>query len=239
MRYVRDLTGRFAERPHYEHTELDVTFERLIVEFLKLRHGKVEFPVSTDDLTVLIERDTGDLDAYADLTSYGRGVEGVTEFRPGKKPIVKISQHLGSSESRENRFRTTLTHEFGHVHLHGYLFETIGGGGGDLFDRGAKPGVIACKRENMIQSAKSDWMEWQAGYACGALLMPASRVRHVADSYRKDAGIYGSVLASGAQGQIMIDLIVERFQVSRDAARVRLNVLGFLGAPQTVGLLPL
>ena len=68
MRYVPDRTGRFAERPHYADAELDRIFERLVTEFLKAHRGKITFPISTDDLTVLIERDTEDLDAYADLS---------------------------------------------------------------------------------------------------------------------------------------------------------------------------
>jgi hypothetical protein len=238
MRYVRDQTGRFTERPHYAPKELDILFERIVVDFLRARHGKIEFPITTDDLTVLIERDTEDLDAFANLESYGRGVEGVTEFRPGRKPVVRISQNLGNSDVRENRLRTTLTHEYGHVQLHGHLFAMNTASPG-LFDSGVKPGIIACKRDTMISSARTDWMEWQAGYACGAMLMPASRVRTALEQYRKDANLYGPVPATSPQGQHMIDLLVARFQVSRDAARVRLSVLDFLGTAQATGSLML
>jgi len=238
MRYVRDQTGRFAERPHYEPKELDLMFQRIIVEFLRSRHGKVEFPITTDDLTVLIERDTEDLDAFANLDKYGYGVEGVTEFRPGRKPTVRISQNLGNSGVRENRLRTTLTHEYGHVQLHGYLFAMNATGPG-LFDAGNKSSIIACKRDTMISAARTDWMEWQAGYACGALLMPAPYVQSAIESYRKQNGLYGPIPASTPQGQNLIDLLVDRFQVSRDAARVRLSVLGFLGEAPVVGALPL
>ncbi len=229
MKYVRDLTGRFAERPHYEPQELDVMFERAVIGFLKQQRGKVEFPLTTEDLTVLIERDADDLDAYADLSEYGDMVEGVTEFAPGRRPRVRISQELASSEHRENRFRTTLTHEYGHVKLHGYLFE-LGGKTLDLFSRDSKPKVIVCKRDTIVTAAPTDWMEWQAGYACGAVLMPASYVRSMAEVYFERAGIYGAVAAGSNHGQAMIDLLVGEFQVSRDAARVRLSVLGILGA---------
>jgi len=134
--------------------------------------------------------------------------------------------------------RTTLTHEFGHVELHGYLFAMNTPGPG-LFDAGGKPGIIACKRDTMISAARTDWMEWQAGYACGAVLMPASHVRSAIDGYRKRNQLYGAVPASTPHGQSMIDLMVEQFQVSRDAARVRLSVLGFLGAAPAMGSLPL
>lgn len=33
MRYVKDKTGRFNERPHYEPQELDHACEKIIVDF--------------------------------------------------------------------------------------------------------------------------------------------------------------------------------------------------------------
>src|SRR6185312_12486302 len=91
---------------------------------LKGLHGDVRYPVGTEDLKTLIERDTEDLDVYADLSSYGAEVEGVTEFNPGRRPSVKIRSQLTEDSRYENRLRTTLTHEYGHVRFHGYLFET-------------------------------------------------------------------------------------------------------------------
>jgi hypothetical protein len=236
MRYVRDQTGRFGERPHYEAKELDAMFERIVVEFLKGKNGKVEFPITTDDLTVLIERDTQDLDLYADLSAYGQAVEGVTEFVPGRKPRVRISAALGTSETRENRLRTTLSHEYGHVHLHGYLFAFSSSGPG-LFDAKARPDAIVCKRDTMLSAPRTDWLEWQAGYACGAILMPASQTRSTVAAYHRLANIYGPVPATSEHGQALIDAVVKAFQVSRDAARVRLTVLGFLGALAATGSL--
>jgi hypothetical protein len=236
MRYVPDRTGRFSERPHYEPRELDVMFERIVIAFLKTRYGEVRFPISTDDLTILIEQDSDDLDPYADLSSYGTDVEGVTEFRPGRKPRVRISQKLSESTNRENRFRTTLTHEYGHVRLHGYLF-ALGTAGPGLFGAARKPDVIACKRDTMFTAAQTDWMEWQAGYACGAVLMPASHVRLVAGQYQTEANLYGPVPAASEHGQALIDSVLTAFQVSQDAARVRLSVLGFLGTASAAGSL--
>lgn len=228
MRYVPDRTRRFAERPHYEPQEIDVMFERIVAQFLKRRHGKVEFPIATDDLTVLIEEDTESLDPYADLSVYGEGVEGVTEFFPERQPIVRISKDLAEAESRENRYRTTLTHEYGHVRLHAYLFAAAASPG--LFGDIRKPDVIRCKRDTIVTASQTDWMEWQAGYACGAVLMPSTHVRQAADNYRRKAGLYGPVPAHGQHGRAMIESVMARFQVSRDAARVRLSVLGILGA---------
>lgn len=62
VKYVPDRTGRFSQRPHYEPKELDRECENIIAGFLKERHGAAKYPVSTDDLTVLIERDSESLD---------------------------------------------------------------------------------------------------------------------------------------------------------------------------------
>lgn len=227
MKIVPDQTGRFPERPHYEPAELDSMFEHLITEFLKKHCGKVKYPIKTDDLTVLIERDTEDLDTYADLNEYGRDVEGVTEFRPGQKPRVKIAAWLASSESRKNRLRTTLTHEYGHVHLHSYLSGMSQEP--SLFSSHIKSAPTICKRDTIVTAKKTDWMEWQAGYACGALLMPVSAVKATVGAFQKEAGIYGPIAAESRHGQAMVERVVEIFQVSRDAARVRLSVLKYLG----------
>src|SRR5690606_24695161 len=134
VKMIRDNTGRFAERPFYRERDLDDECERLIRELLMKRHGKVAYPVETDDLTVLIEMHDADLDPYADLSAYGPDVEGVTEFFPDRGPKVSISERIATDERRENRFRTTLTHEFGHVKFHGHLWAQKFANG-DLLDR--------------------------------------------------------------------------------------------------------
>jgi hypothetical protein len=169
--YVRDTTGRFQQRPHYKPEELDRECETIITGFLKNLYGKVEYPILTDDLTKLIERDAKDLDLYADLSHYGPDVEGVTEFQQNQKPSVSISIDLTEDTRRENRLRTTLTHEYGHVRFHAYLWD-IEPPSPDLLRRLPNGNKIICKRDTMIDAKQTDWMEWQAGYICGAILMP-------------------------------------------------------------------
>jgi hypothetical protein len=77
IRWIKDPTGRFPERPFYRQEDLDSLSEEWVVDFLMERYGKVEFPVSTEDLTVMIERDTSDLDQYADLSEEGEEGEEV------------------------------------------------------------------------------------------------------------------------------------------------------------------
>lgn len=182
VKMIRDNTGRFAERPFYAARDLDDECERLICELLVKRHGKVDYPVETDDLTVLIEMHDADLDPYADLSAYGPDVEGVTEFFPNRRPKVSISERIAADERRENRFRTTLTHEFGHVKFHGPLWAQKFANG-DLLERGVNSNKAISKRDNILDAPQSDWMEWQAGYISGALLMPATPVRRLGEHH--------------------------------------------------------
>ena len=185
VRYVKDMTGRFAMRPHYEPAELDKECEKILSTFFD---GRIPTPIDTDSLAQLIDRDTSDFDPGADLSRYGPDVEGVTEFLPNRKPKVRIVAELAYDEVRQNRYRTTLTHEYGHVHFHAYLFATEPRGG-DLFSSApAKGGEQVCKRDGIINARKTDWMEWQAGYVCGALLMPITQLRRVVSGYQETHG---------------------------------------------------
>lgn len=231
MRMVPDQTGRFAERPHYTPEELDRECERIITAFLQKRHGEIRFPVTTDELHVLIEQTGASVDAYADLRAYGADVEGVTAFFPDRDPEVSISEQLANDPRRENRLRTTLSHEFGHVHLHRHLWaEKLSAG--NLFARRAAEvdNKAICKRDTMIGAVQSDWMEWQAGYVSGAILMPASRIRRLVADYCQPLGLHGSVNAASQHGRQLVGAVMEEFAVSVDAACVRLLKLSLLGS---------
>jgi hypothetical protein len=228
MRYVRDMTGRFSMRPHYEPAELDQDCEKVLKEFFG---GTIPIPIETDDLAQLIERDTSDFDPGADLSKYGADVEGVTEFMPGRKPRVRIVAELAYDEIRQNRYRTTLTHEYGHVRFHAYLFDAQPHVA-DLFNPGAGSGrgEQVCKRDGIINARKTDWLEWQAGYVCGALLMPISHFRRVVSDYQRVHNIFGPIALGNDHGAALINTVHTVFRVSADAARVRLSQHMFLQA---------
>lgn len=227
MRSIKDTTGRFALRPHFEAKELDSECERLIASFLRKRHGEVRFPIVTDDLAVLIEEHADSLDSYADLSDLGDDVEGMTEFFADRAPAVSISARLADDPRRENRLRTTLTHEFGHVHFHRYLWDEKLSTR-RLFGREDPTNKAICKRGTILDAMSCDWMEWQAGYVSGALLMPASHVRRVVDAYCEPRGLHGRVPVASTHGQALIESLMQAFAVSEDAARVRLIKLDLL-----------
>lgn len=225
MKWIPDKTGRFARRPYFDAEELDQRCEQAIVGFLVGKYGEVVLPVPTDDLTVLIERDA-DLDLYADLREEEGLVEGVTDFFPNEKPRVRIATDLSEQGYREHRLRTTLTHEYAHVLYHTPLYDpepepTL------FAEPGSRP-APRCHRDTMLGSGTKDWLEWQAGYASGALLMPRTHLGQLVDETRVRLGIYGPARANSSQGRALVSQMATAFDVSRDAARVRLRQLGYL-----------
>ena len=228
MKWVRDRSRRFEQRPFYAQHELDAQCDEVVEGFLKVKNGSAAYPITTDDLTVMIERDVAELDLYANLAGEGRSVEGVTEFRRGQRPSVRIAKYLSESSARENRLRSTLAHEYAHVVLHGFLWA--------LEDRGRKPGSTRphyrrCRRSRVIASPQSDWMEWQAGYAGGALLMPITPLRETVESALSEWGV-GKLVRSGTDRHSeLIERVAGAFAVSKDAAKTRLLKLGFVTQP--------
>ncbi|HYE67329.1 MAG TPA: ImmA/IrrE family metallo-endopeptidase [Anaerovoracaceae bacterium] len=225
MKWIRDKTGRFPFRPYFEQGEIDRECEVLVTSYLQDKYGKVQYPVCTNDLTILIEKKADDLDLWADLSDLGDDIEGVTEFFPNKKPRVLISRFLSEEPRRENRLRTTITHELGHVHLHNSLWATRQDTLFPLYDNETKQ---LCHRESIIHAKEIDWMEWQAGYASGAFLMPFTTVNEIFHTFCDVRNIKSITSTSSSTGIELIRLIQKEFQVSEDAARVRLLKLNLL-----------
>lgn len=230
MKWVKDTTGRFPERPHYELEELDLECEQVIEAFLRNRYGKVQYPISTDDLLLMLEKETDSVDPYADFGD--EDVWGETKFLAGKRPRVRLSSSLSQDERYQNPFRTTITHEYAHVRFHGFLFELKSTEVG-LFARDGSepiPGQPSVCRRSQIQSLMDyDWMEWQAGYSSGALLMPKSAVRDLICEVRARWGFVTEAIQVGTlPADVCIAATTESFKVSEDAARVRLVKLGYI-----------
>lgn len=227
MKWVRDLTGRFAERPHYLPEELDAECERILGDFQQVSTRQLKVPVETDELTKLVETHAADLDLYADLSIEGADVEGVTLFIKNEKPRVLIARELSDDPRRENRLRTTLTHELGHVKFHAFIWE-LKGRPSRLFEDMQEDPSPKCRRGDMTAAPAKDWMEWQAGYVCGSLLMPVTAFSALVAEYFQENDVYGAVVAGSLQAEELIRRVAAEFQVSHDAAKVRLSKLGKL-----------
>jgi len=228
--WVLDQTGRFRWRPYYRAVEIDYLCERRVRQFLHERYNAVHYPFGTDDLTRLIEQEADDLDLFADLSAggpHGAEVEGVTTFIAGRRPRVRIARELSDRPERQARLRTTLAHELGHVLLHRQVvdYNTVSASACD--DLPPPVAVPPCTTETVRGVRRVDWIEWQAGYASGALLMPRMAL----------STVLLPVLGQTARGRPrmgntgrMVDAVQGHFLVSEAAAFVRLRQLGIVPA---------
>ena len=102
----------------------------------------------------------------ADLAVSPPGQGGPTSFRDYEGPVRARGYRIPDLHSHSALARD--------LYLHPALFRLV-----DLiFDEPALvPAPARCFRRNMLAAARTDWMEWQAGFSCGAFLMPAGELR--------------------------------------------------------------
>jgi Zn-dependent peptidase ImmA (M78 family) len=203
MRRIKDTLHGFGYYPRYTEDELDLQFQKYTFDFLRKKYNKIELPLNTDDLTLIIENDVESLDLYAELEE---GVEGETTFTKNLKPSVKISKRLTEDSSQENRLRMTLAHEYGHVKLHNFIVQTK-----SKFSQ-------KCKRDNISGSSRSDWMEWQAFYAGASLLMPVTELKKIVSPL---------LLINSSLPEVALT-VANKFKVSIQAAEIRLKQKHFM-----------
>jgi len=174
------------------------------------------------------------LDQYADLPA---DVLGMTEFDRNGKPRIRINRDLSDALDGEyeipgmaGRQRATLAHEAAHVILHRFLF---------AFDprqfelslsseknSTASEPQRCLKRDAVFRAGGSDWKEVQANMGMAALLMPRRIFRAVSAEEIGRAGIGEAELEAGTAPVVALArALSKRFDVSREAARIRLETL--------------
>jgi Zn-dependent peptidase ImmA (M78 family) len=220
MKLLRDPLGRPIPRLYFKVDELDRECEQIVTNFMDRHSAGFSLPVPTDDIIRMIEMEADDLDMYADLPEE---LDGYTDFFFERKPRVRIAKRL-SDPRYENRLRMTLGHEFGHVRFHAPLWRD---GGVERDRRPAEP-CWTCNRDTIVAAPENDWMEWQAAYIGGALLMPREPVRLLVRGIGVPQAPETAVGADSDLGQAAILRVTKGCQVSQQAARVRLAKLGLL-----------
>jgi Zn-dependent peptidase ImmA (M78 family) len=87
----------------------------------------------------------------------------------------------------------------------------------------------ACRRETIEDNApRSDRIEWQAGYICGALLMPKRRIELLVRRFLSMQSGSPLLVAGSTDAEELVERVTISFRVSRLAARVRLGRLGVI-----------
>jgi len=217
MKLLRDPLGRPIPRIYFKTDDLDERCERKIEDFMDQHCGGFRLPIPTDDLIRLIEMDADDLDMYSELPE---DEDGHTDFFADRKPVVRISKLL-SDPRYENRLRMTLGHEYGHVWFHAPLWRK------PRLDHPTDP-RWTCHRDRIVDAPQTDWMEFQAAYIGGALLMPRDSLRLWTREIVMRESKQPPVPSESDLGRAVIERAMRRCQVSERAARVRLLRLGLL-----------
>lgn len=173
------------------------------------------------------------LEEYADLDP---GVLGQTEFCRGVAPHVRISRQLTESAidadtpsaGAPGRWRATVAHEAAHILFHKKLFmesDTL-----PLFamDAPAQPVLHRCAEASVVfRGGPSDWREVQANMGMAALLMP--RMFFVRVVRAEFAAQLGLELPTIERAEPLLTKLAVRFEVSKQALRIRLETLGLVG----------
>ncbi len=217
MRWIPDNAVPLRRWADYSPTEVDALCEQRIVAFLQAKYGAVNYPVSTNDLTILIEQDADDLDLYADLSIFDGAIDGLTLFYAGARPRVRISAALSLDPGQELRLRAVLAHQLGHVLLHGDA------GMAAITSTGCPANASEPSIGPAVPSATgTDSMEWQAHLASGAPLMPATAVDETVRQIWPEGALHRPVSSASPSATHLIDEVQRRFHVSQAAARDRL-----------------
>lgn len=211
--WIKDSTRRFKLRPLFKESEIEEEARSSLKKLCSRLAIEVSYPLSDDALVLLIESLTDEFDQYADMTEIDGEVDGFTEFSPHKLPNVYVNADLTMNGNR-NRKRMTVAHEAGHVVLHRGLYSQDQR---QLDLINIEENIpIYCRQNEILNGV--DWREWQASFFAGSLLMPKQLLSDLIDaSYRSHPPIDGS-----AEAIALRNLVASHFDVSRDAARVRL-----------------
>lgn len=176
------------------------------------------------------------LDQHADLDP---DVLGLTEFPPGLPPAISINRDLTNSAldaedgapGLVGRWRATLAHEASHVILHQVLFD-LDPNQGSMFDLPDRPEALrlmrCLKREVTFVKGAGDWREVQANRGMAGLLMPKSIFQEVASLEFDRLGLVVGIASDSDSSNRVAAALAGRFEVSRQAASIRLVTLGLV-----------
>ena len=185
------------------------------------------------------------MDQYADLDST---VLGQTEFYSDRPPKIFINRDLtgaayddDTSLGTRGRWRATIAHEGSHVVLHRALFE-INQDQSSLFqlrEQAQPQRLMRCLKKNVLfrGGGGSDWREVQANMAMAALLMPRSLFSRLATKAAEERGLDAEPLMAETPAATTLAVrMAELFEVSRQAAGIRLETLGIVSAAKQAWL---
>ena len=218
LSWMADGTGRFPKRPFFSLEEMDRHCERIVQLHNGRMYGQAVPGLRTDALLRMLNK-YADLHPYVDVSKYGADVEAVTCFKTGEKPTVRVAKELFFDRYQNNHLRFVLAHEFAHARFHGAAWRR-------RWLR--KEDVSRCSPNRMLTlEVGYDWWEWQASFLGASTLMPKSQVQCVVAAYFGRRELRGMPRDS-SDAHNLTQRVAELFEVSFDAANIRLCQLGYL-----------
>jgi Zn-dependent peptidase ImmA (M78 family) len=216
--------------------------ESLLSKYEETIGEQIGLPVPVADITtshLALELRFADLHQIFD-TPMLRGRPDILGAIWVEKELVLIDQHLYPKDEFIGRYRFTVAHEIGHWQLHRYLAKDPR----QILAAPSKPTVI-CR-----SSEEKEPIERQANYFASCLLMPRRRVFEEWNVFLNDGGgtalaaVVGSRIMKHSQAMVYVQRndcpghdwacrevavpIGERFGVTAQAMRIRLEELGLL-----------
>jgi hypothetical protein len=230
-----------TERLWFEPSDIESMMEE------ELKNAKLYPPLQSPavDIERFIEQYlVANLDQYGELEE---GILGLTEFIPGRSPRLVINRNLTGAIDADatpmgtrGRWRATLAHEASHVIMHSVLFQ-LGTDQPELFrvSTASNPNrLLRCEKKNVLfRGGGTDWREVQANMAMAALLMPRGLFRKAVVEAKKELQIDPS--RSGLDPASIRELtkcLSSKFEVSKQAAGIRLEVLGCVPVGGQLGM---
>lgn len=225
------MSGRGGDSavPYLPEVRIERDADVLIAQFAQGRGEPVVAPVPVEEI---LEFHLGLTFAIEDLSELlgASGVLGAIWFN---EKTVRVDTRLDPSEnpSQLGRYRFTLAHEIGHWQLHRPYYREDPTQG-VLFDGRGQPAFVC-------RSGDKPPVEWQADTYASYLLMPKQLV---VEAWQAWHGSLDAVLladlppATAVAGRDPANAtldrfckpLAERFEVSAEAMRIRLEKLGLL-----------
>lgn len=147
-------------------------------------------------------------------------------LRPYKRGTLLVESNIGDVSNR-GRERFTIAHEIVHWHIHKLRFTMLG-----LKDQSLAKACRCPQEKAYNPKTPEDWMEWQADNLAAAILMPAEMFRRKAMEIKANFKVGKKTnermwlgFSPSIINEIIIDDLAEAFQVSKQAAEIRVKTL--------------
>lgn len=187
---------------------------------------------SMEKLLEYIEERDGVEIGYEDLSVYGQGVLGITDF---EKRRILIDEELAADEKLEFVFNFACGHEIGHWMLHRFKPITVQ----EKSERKVLQQLI-CVNDEIVLCESSylspkAFLEWQANSFAAALSMPEKQIKYLVTTWQQQNGVR-------REGWIYLDdqyinrvtyndlskFLIKELGVSKQAIKLRLKNLDIL-----------